>query len=628
MRDSTDTQNNGEDVILVVPPVLYPSLPTLGTSVLAPACVRAGISTRIVEANIAFAARVGFDFCSRLAATPPWKLLGEAIFMAAAFPERAHEHSQVLKALAKTGGPGTVALKWIPLSDHEIAHCVTEVPCFVSEIAERLLASSPRIIGLSTMGQQTLASIAIARKIKKLHPDVLTVLGGSNATEPVGSTIIAMTDAFDFVFSGEADITFPDFCRAYLERGDLPDQRIINCTPIDNLDNVPEPNYEDYFRELEPHRAGDSVAAQSPNSLLFESSRGCWWADKLNCTFCGYITPGTNYRVKSPDKILEAIDTIVTRYGVRHIRASDTIMPADFPKTVLPRLIESGTDCSIAFEVKPNLKEADLDTFTLSGVTEIQPGIESLSSHVLSLMSKGINALDNVRLLRDGRSRGIEIIWNFLTAFPGETSGDYEMMISLVPYIEHLRAPVRWGPIHISRYSPYYRNPNQYGIRNIRAWPAYVRLFSKYADNIATNFDADYETGFTRNLELMAQFDTVLDHWTNSWLNASEPPCLESRLIDGGRVLVHDSRNVAKAPCHLLESIQAEAIKAVRSPISASSIPEVYRTSIYALVDLGLVAFYEEKYLSLITEPEIGLHLQKERKKILYRSQRSEANRN
>lgn len=607
------------DVVLVVPPVLHPIQPSLGAFVLAPAVRRAGVSSRVIEANVAFAGRIGFDLCAALAGSLPWKLMGEAIFLAAAFPERAHEHARILDVLNREEGPGRITMKWRPLAEADIAACAEEVPAFVAEMAERVLACAPRIVGFSSMGQQTLASIAIAREIKRRRADVVTVLGGTNATEPAASGILAITDAFDHVFSGEADVVFPEFCRTYVETGTLPEHGVVRCAPVKDLDIVPVPEYEAYFTEIEPYRAAHPMAAAAPFTLLFESSRGCWWGDKQLCTFCGYVTPGTRYRTKSPEKIVEALDAIATRYGVRRLRASDAIMPSDFTRTVLPMLIERGSDYGLAYEIKANQKDTDLDTFVRAGIREVQPGIESLSSHVLKLMSKGITALENVRLLRDARSRDVHVIWNFITAFPGEAREDYEAMMELIPLIEHLRAPVRWGPIHISRYSPYHTDPSRYGIRNVRAWRVYQELFGESADRVAHNFDADYESAFD-DPDLVARFDATVERWTRAWDGTASPPCLEGRTLDGGGMLVQDQRAVAKTSWHRLAPSHVEALEAVRSPILAAAVPESHRAALAELVDLGLVALYEDRYLSLVVEPEVGERLQAERERIVART--------
>jgi ribosomal peptide maturation radical SAM protein 1 len=601
-------------VVLVIPPVLHPVQPSLGAFVLAPAIARAGVTARVIEANVAFAGMVGFDVCRALAGSLPWQLLGEAVFLAAAFPERASDHARVLSVLSRQEGPGRVSMSYKPLSEADLNAYAAAVPRFVSDIVDRVLEASPHIVGFSSMGQQTMASIALAREIKRRRPGVITVLGGSNPTEPAATGIAAITDVFDFIFSGESDIIFPEFCRAYVHEGKLPTERVVRCTPIQNLDIVPLPEYEAYFSEIAPFRQREPMAAVAPHTLLFESSRGCWWGDKYLCAFCGYVTPGTRYRTKSPEAIVDAVRTLSDTYGIRRLRSSDAIMPADFPRTVLPMLIERGVDVNLAYEIKANQKEADLDMFILAGMDEVQPGIESLSTHVLTLMSKGITALENVRLLRDARSRDLPLVWNYITAFPGETREDYEEMIRLIPLIEHLNSPVRWGAIHISRYSPYHTDPSRYGITNIRAFPVYHELFGSSAELIAHNFDADYRSAWDLP-DLVAHFDATCEHWVRLWTGGT-PPSLEVRSVEGLRV-VTDTRPVAKVACYPLSPVEIEVIDMVRSDTPEGNIPETHRSELEKLVDLGFVVHYENKYLSLLTEPEIAERLMRERKAIL-----------
>jgi len=165
------------DIILVVPPVLNPNIPTLGASVLATACTRAGMATRIHYAHASFAAHIGFELCERLAAAPPRRMLGEAIFLAVAFPERAHTHCDILDVLAQAHDPLAQFMRPAALTPSEIARCAAEVPRFVSDTVTRLLAWSPRVVGFSSMCQQTLSSIAIASELKRLRPEIITVLG-------------------------------------------------------------------------------------------------------------------------------------------------------------------------------------------------------------------------------------------------------------------------------------------------------------------------------------------------------------------------------------------------------------------------------------------------------------------
>lgn len=609
-----------EQVVLVVPPVLYPGIPTLGPSILAPACRRIGVSARVHYANLKFAAHFGFEVCARIAASRT--LVGEAIFLGAAFPERAESMQRILELLAQDAEADAKLRQLIRLAsptEDQVAQCVAEIPEFIARTAARLVEEGPKIIGFSTMVQQTMASIAIAREIKRLAPDIVTVLGGANAAEPIGSALLELTSVFDHVFSGESDLEFPRFCRTFIDEGTLPKQRIIRGRGVANLDQVPPPDYDDYFAELEPIKAHDVIAASAPHFLIFESSRGCWWGDKKNCTFCGYNFPGTGYRAKSPDRVVGELEALIDRYKVSRFYASDNIMARDFPAAVLDALADRGTPCALSYEVKSPIKADDLDRFVLAGIFEIQPGVESFSTNILKSMDKGVSGLDNVRVLRDAASRGLQVVWNILTAIPGETRDDYERMLLLLPLLEHLRPPTRWGPIRISRYSPYHNEPAKFGITGLRAWKAYYELFGEYAERVALHFFGEYTTEFLESPDLVERLDRLVSDWTNAWNQPTEPPMLAGRSIAGGWLEIKDTRAIAKASSHLLPPPLVQALEEVRHPVSQTRLPGELRERLAELIDLGLVVLHEKRYLSLVTEPHIGDALLAQRSKNLAR---------
>lgn len=611
-----------EQVIIVVPPVLYPGIPTLGPSILAPACRRVGVSARVHYANLSFAARFGFEVCTRFAGSRT--LIGEAIFLEVAFPERVGAVHRILDLLKQDVEADAKLRQLVRLpspTEEQIARCVAEIPAFIVEEAARIVSGLPRIVGFSTMVQQTMASIALAREIKRLDPTIVTVLGGANAAEPIGSALLELTGVFDFVFSGESDLEFPKFCKAFIEEGKLPDKPIVRGRGVSHLDEVPAPDYDDYFAELEPLRAHDAIAAEAPHFLIFESSRGCWWGDKKNCTFCGYNFPGTSYRAKSPDRVVGELESLVGRYKVARFYASDNIMARDFPSAVLDALAYRGTPCALSYEVKTPIRAEDLDRFVLAGIFEIQPGIESFSTNILKSMDKGVSGLDNLRVLRDATSRSLHVVWNILTAIPGETCDDYERMLGFLPLLEHLRPPTRWGPIRISRYSPYHNDPAKFGITGLRAWQAYYELFGDYAERIALHFFGDYTTPFLEAPELVARLDGVVFDWTTAWFKDDGPPILSLTRLAGGGMEIVDTRAMAKAPLHRLSPDMARVLDAVDLPVPGHRIPDEDRDALDALIALGLVVFHEKRYVSIVTELQLGEALLAERGRNLDRRQ-------
>jgi hypothetical protein len=302
-------------------------------------------------------------------------------------------------------------------------------------------------------------------------------------------------------------------------------------------------------------------------------------------------------------------------------------MPAQFPKSVLPLLIDRGIECTLAYEIKSNHREDDLDVCARAGIDELQPGIETLSSHVLTLMDKGVTALDNVRLLRNARSRRINIIWNFLSAIPGESRQDYEAMMELIPLIEHLNAPVRYGPIHVSRYSPYQQQPQAYGITNLRAMPVYVELFGDQADKVCSNFESDYATEVMLDTALTDRFEGIVLHWTGAWESGDAHPCLELHRLDDDWALIRDTRAVSKVRWQLLERSMIDALEKVRNAVRHDRIETAWRDPIEQLVERRLVVNYEGRFMSLMTEPAIGEQLLSERRERLAARRRNESRR-
>ena len=72
----------------------------------------------------------------------------------------------------------------------------------------------------------------------------------------------------------------------------------------------------------------------------------------------------------------------------------------------------------------------------------------------------------------------MDVDWNLLYGFPGETREDYEQILAMLPSIEFLDPPVACGPIRMDRFSPYFETPEEFGLTNdVRPMNAYPFLF-------------------------------------------------------------------------------------------------------------------------------------------------------
>ncbi|TDC70311.1 RiPP maturation radical SAM protein 1 [Actinomadura sp. GC306] len=339
---------------------------------------------------------------------------------------------------------------------------------FIRDLAERIVAMEPDLVGFTSTFQQNVASLAAARHIKRLAPEILTVFGGANCDGPQGAAIHRNFGYIDLVVRGEGELNFPAMVEAIRGKGEFADipglcwRRDDGTSVANEMEAKPlppnvlvPPDYDDFFE-----RWSTSVARSWVEPVLvMEGSRGCWWGAKHHCTFCGLNGSYMDFRSKSPGRFYDEIMELVERHRTLDIYVVDNILDMAHVTSLLPRLAEADHDLRLHCEVKSNLRRRHLQTLTDAGVVVIQPGIENLSSHVLKLMDKGVTGCQNVRIIRDAESLGIKVLWNYLYGFPGETSADYTAIVEQFPALHHLRPPEAIARIVIERFSPYFNRP-------------------------------------------------------------------------------------------------------------------------------------------------------------------------
>ena len=120
---------------------------------------------------------------------------------------------------------------------------------------------------------------------------------------------------------------------------------------------------------------------------------------------------------------------------------TDSIMPYAYFRTLLPLLAAERLGATIFYEQKANLSLPHILALQRAGITFIQPGIEALSSRLLTLMDKGVKGRQNLMLLRFARAAGVSLYWNLLWGFPGDDVKAYEETLGILPLLHHLQPP-------------------------------------------------------------------------------------------------------------------------------------------------------------------------------------------
>jgi ribosomal peptide maturation radical SAM protein 1 len=163
------------------------------------------------------------------------------------------------------------------------------------------------------------------------------------------------------------------------------------------------------------------------------------------------------YRSKSAERVLDELTTLSHDHRSFRFAAVDNILNMRFHKTLFPAMAAQGLTYNLFYEVKSGLSPERLKELRSAGVVRVQPGIESLSTHVLALMNKGVKAIANVNFLRWCSRLGIDASWNLIWGFPGELEEDYAAQAALIPKLFHLQPPIGAGRIWLERFSPLFQ---------------------------------------------------------------------------------------------------------------------------------------------------------------------------
>jgi ribosomal peptide maturation radical SAM protein 1 len=247
------------------------------------------------------------------------------------------------------------------------------------------------------------------------------------------------------------------------------------------------------------------------------------------------------FRSKSAERVIEELGSLVERYDVQNISVVDNIFDMRYFKTLLPRIIESDLPpLSLFYEVKANLTHEQIRLLGAAGVRHVQPGIESLSDHVLDLMDKGTSWLQNVQMLKWCKEFGIKPEWNLLYGFPGEDATDYDNMLPIIDAIDFLDPPSGHGPIRLDRFSPYHADPGRHGMRNVRAMRPYDTLYP-FDENTLMQVAYYFEFDYHDNRDPMSYVGALIER-IRAWNRSGPVGSLWMIPLDGGRVVVVDRR--------------------------------------------------------------------------------------
>lgn len=264
------------------------------------------------------------------------------------------------------------------------------------------------IYGLTVFSASLNISRDISRVIKERNKNASIVVGGPHPTSLSFETIAY--PEFDHVIVGEGEEKFLEFVNNFYSGKS--NEKIIHAEKINNLDTIPAParhllNMRSYTREVEGNTATSII-----------TSRGC----PYSCNFCCKDIHGRKVRFRSPEKIIEELDSIIKNYKINSFVFYDDIFTLQRKR--LKTLCEAFEKREITFRCNGHAGINTYEDYVLlkkAGCKEIAFGIESGSQSILDKINKGTSVQENKDTVLLAKSAGLLTKAYLVVGYPGET---------------------------------------------------------------------------------------------------------------------------------------------------------------------------------------------------------------
>ena len=291
------------------------------------------------------------------------------------------------------------------------------------EAIERITHSNSRIIGIYAMYSIKRSCLELARRLRA-HCELL-VVGG-----PLPSLNAAdFLQDFDVAAIGEGEETMVEIADCIEQDSDLSSVKGIAYkknghvffTPprnfISNLDESPFPS-RDLFDNESYKRYYSKKFGYTTTSMI--TSRGC----PFSCDFCSRPIFGNDFRTRSPNNIVDEVESIASM-GYDRVWFSDDCFTLNRShiinvcNTMIQRGLTIGWEClsrvdTMDQEVARKMKQA--------GCIRVFFGIESGNNKVLALMNKRITIQQAHQAVHNAKKAGLQVGAFFIVGYPGETN--------------------------------------------------------------------------------------------------------------------------------------------------------------------------------------------------------------
>jgi radical SAM superfamily enzyme YgiQ (UPF0313 family) len=309
------------------------------------------------------------------------------------------------------------------------------------KLAQEILSKDTRLLGITIVYQAAAKEqLSVVRILRDAGLSAHITLGGYAATL-AHREFLEWREDVDSVVRGEGEETALELLECLSGQRPIEsvrgivyrrDGRIVENelrSLIGDLDSLPFP-----ARDELPH------AFQRGGCITMVTSRGCY----AGCTYCSIRSfydcmPGPNWRGRSPENVLEELESLVRRFGPGKVKFEDANFfgPGAKGKERVVAIAEGimKRNLGIRFRFECRAENVDREVFSLlkkAGLEEVFIGVESFIPRVLEDVHKGTTVEENVRALDTLAGLGIRAGVGFIAFDPDTTLEEFFTNLEMV----------------------------------------------------------------------------------------------------------------------------------------------------------------------------------------------------
>lgn len=311
-----------------------------------------------------------------------------------------------------------------------------------NEFTKFFEAEAPDIVVIETKTPVVKKHWEITKDLKQVSPDTKFVLIGDHVTAfPEES--LKKCPSLDFVITGgDYDFSLLKLARSLKEGIDLPkgvwfrrDGKILSSGQFELTDDLDSLPFMD--RDLTKFNLYEEFNIKRKPFAYTMAGRDCPYH---KCRFCAWTTLYPNFRVRSPENLLDEIGILIGRYGVKEIFDDTGTFPSSgwlerFCQGMIEREYNKKVlfSCNARVDYLLNTERARL--MKRAGFRLIKTGLESASQETLDRINKGIKVDDIIKGCQIASKAGLEVHLTMMVGFPWETREEALNTLKLAKYL-------------------------------------------------------------------------------------------------------------------------------------------------------------------------------------------------